>query len=238
MIMPTVRASVGRDDALHLIELLAGGDADLRHAARQRLEADGVDALLDDPRVLNAVLTDPHVNVRPPVFFYILVRQSLLEGGVEDKATADYVASMVLAFAHGGRAGRVSEGAQEEYRYLVDIVARMSESPPKEAFMLRVHLGDFSLWLSGVFPDFIESRVRRRGAPPIRYYEQMGMAGYAMASEAPEAASMGVGSVYSEVSKHFGRVRVALNRISDRHVFPGAGDSIDRMLRNISSASP
>ena len=238
MIMPTVRASVGRDDALHLIELLSGGDPDLRHAAHQRLEEDGVDGLLDDPRVLNAVLTDPNVKVRPPVFFYILVRQALLEGGVEDRTTADYVASMVLAFAHGGRAYRVSEGAQEEYRYLVDIVTKMGESPPREAFMLRAHLGDFSLWLSGVFPDFIESRVRRRGAPPIQYYEQMGVAGYAMASESPEAATMGVGSVFSEVSRHFSSVRVALNRISDRYLFPSAGDSVDRLLREIAATAP
>ena len=45
MIMPTVRASVGRADALHLIELLSGGDPDLRRAAHERLEADGVDGI-------------------------------------------------------------------------------------------------------------------------------------------------------------------------------------------------
>ena len=238
MIMPTARASVGRADVRHLIELLSGGDPDLRRAAHERLEADGVDSLLDDPRVLNAVLADPNVKARPPVFFYILVRQALLEGGVEDRATADYVASMVLAFARSGRAYRVSEGAQEEYRYLVDIVTKMGGSSPREAFMLRVHLGDFSLWLSGVFPDFIGSRVHRRGAPPIKYYEQMGVAGYAMASESPEAATMGVGSVFSEVSRQFSRVRVALNRISDRYLFPTAGNSVDRILREISATAP
>ena len=104
--------------------------------------------------------------------------------------------------------------------------------------MLRAHLGNFSLWLTGVFPDFIEGRVRRRGAPPIEYYERMGKAGYAMASEAPEAATMGVGSVFSEVSHRFARVRVALNRISDRYLFPSTGDSVDRMLRRLSATAP
>ena len=58
MIMPTIRASFGRSEALHLIELLGRRDAELRDAARERLETGGIDSLLDDPRVLNALLTD------------------------------------------------------------------------------------------------------------------------------------------------------------------------------------
>jgi hypothetical protein len=238
MIMPTVRASVGRADALHLIDLVSGGDPELRRTALERLEEAGVDGLLDDPRVLNAVLTTPNVQARPPVVFYILVRQALLEGGIEDRMTADYVASMVFEFVRGRRAYRVSEDADEEYRYLVDIVTKITDSSPREAFMLRVHLGDFSLWLSGVFPDFIESRVRRRGAPPIRYYEEMGVAGYTMASQSPEAETMGVGAVFAAVSRHFSGVRIALNRVSDRYLFPGAGDPVDRLLREVAATAP
>lgn len=238
MILPTVRASVGREDALHLVELLSAGDPELRKLTRERLEADGVDGLLDDPRVLNAILTDLSVKAPPSLVFYILVRQALLEGGIEDRGTADYVASLVLAFVRSGRAYRVSEEATEEYRYLVDIVTKLSHSKPREAFLLRAHLGNYSLWLSGIFPGFIESRVRRRGAPPIQYYERMGAAGYGMASESPEAETLGVGSVFTEVSQHFSRVRVALNRISDRYLFPTGGDPVDRLLREVVATAP
>jgi len=233
MILPTVRASVGRADALHLVELLSGGDPEVRDLARERLETDGVDGLLDDPRVLNAILTDRQLKAPPALVFYVLVRQALLEGGIEDRATADYVASMVLGFVRSGRAYRVTEAAEHEYRYLVDIVTRMGESQPREAFLLRAHLGDFSLWLSGIFPAFIESRVRRKGAPPIRYYENMGATGYTLASESPEAATLGVESIFAEVSKHFSGVRIALNRVADRHLFPSGGDPVDRVLREV-----
>ena len=109
MIMPTFRASVGRQDALHLVDLLSAGDPALRQQVRDRLEAEGVDSLLDDPRILNALLTRVDVKARPALVFYVLVRQALLEGGVEDRDLADYVTSVVLAFSRGRRAYRVSD---------------------------------------------------------------------------------------------------------------------------------
>ena len=57
MIMPIIRASFGRSEALHLVELLGRRDEQLREAARDRLEHGGINSLLDDPRVLNALLT-------------------------------------------------------------------------------------------------------------------------------------------------------------------------------------
>ena len=212
MILPTIRASFGRTDALQLVELLGRSDPELRRQAEERLERHGVDALLDDPRVLNALLTEESVGSSPDLIFYVLVRQALLEGGIESRETADLVASVVVAFSRSRRAYRVSDDAREEFHYLVDMLARLGEPGERRTFMLKAHLGDYALWLAGLFPDFLEARVRRRGAPPIDYYEKVGAAGYRMASETREAASLGLESTYREVSEHFQGVRVALNR--------------------------
>jgi hypothetical protein len=239
MILPTARASFGRRDALHLVDLLAHTDEELRRSALERLEAQGVDCLLDDPRILNALLTRPDVKAPPSLVFYVLVRQSLLERGIDSRETADYVASVVLSFVRSGRAHRLSEGATEEYRYLIDMIARMGErTTAREAFLLRAHLGNFSLWLSGLFPDFIEARVRRRGAPPIGYYEAMGATGYTMASSSPEAGALGLESIFKDVSRHFSTVRVALNRVADRYLHPTGGDPVDRLLREVAATGP
>ena len=238
MILPNLRASFGRRDALHLVELLADRDAELKELARERLDADGMDTLLDDPRVLNILLTNPEVKAPPPLVFYVLVRQALLEGGIEDRRTADYVATMVLSFVRSGRAHRVSEADPHEYRYLVDLVIKLADTTPREAFLLRAHLGDFALWLSGLFPDFIEGRARRRGAPPMGYYERMGATGYALASESPEAASLGLTEIFSGVSRHFSGVRIALNRVSDRYLCPGRGNPVEQLIREVSSRAP
>lgn len=236
MIMPVIRSSFERSEALHLVELLGRHDPELREAARERLEEEGLDGLLDDPRLLNALLTDQDVKSRPELFFYVLVRQSMLERGVDDPVAADYVASVLVGFGRSRRAYRISDERDEEYTYLVDLMMRLQTADAREAFLLRVHMGNFALWLSGLFPDFLEARTRRRGAPPISYYEQMGSAGYRVASRSPEAAALGVEGALGAVARHFSGVRTALNQVSDRYLWRGSGDPVGRLLREVTYA--
>jgi len=206
----------------------------LRASARARLESDGVDSLLDDPRVLNALLTDAEVAAPPSLIFYVLVRQTLLEGGVDDKGMADFVASLVVSFGNARRAYRISERDEEEFHYLVDMIAGLDRAGERRAFLLRSHLGNFSLWLAGLFPDFLEARSRRRGAPPIEYYERMGRMSYQLASESRAARDLGVEELLEGVSRDFGRLRGALNRVSDRYLWPQGSNPVGRLLREVS----
>jgi len=233
MILPTIRASFSRRDVLHLVRLLGKGDEELRRGAERRLDEEGADAILDDPRVLSALLTDPIASAPTNLVFYVLVRHALLEVGIDDRGTADYVASMIVAFGQSGRAYRPSESTPEEYHYLVDMVARIADADQREAFMLRSHLGNFSLWLSGLFPDYVAARVRRKGAPDYRYYERMGMTGYHLASRSPEAKTLGLDKLLGDVADRFAGVRSALNLVSDRYLWPRGGDPVNRLLREV-----
>lgn len=233
MILPTIRASFGRSEALHLVELLGKDDRELAERARTRLEEHGVDSLLDDPRVRNALLTDVDASAAPGVVFYVLVRQALLESGIDDREIADYVASLVLNFGEGSRAYRISDETDEEFHYLVDLVTRMGEVEGRRAFLVRAHLGNYSLWISGLFPDYLQARVQRKGAPPISYYENMGATGFRLAAESPQAESLGVEGLLREVAKDFSDVRTALNRVSDRYLWPGAGNPVNQLLREV-----
>jgi len=139
-----------------------------------------------------------------------------------------------VAFGRSRRAYRISENGEEEYGYLVDLAIRLRTARGREAFLLRAHMGNFALWLSGLFPDFLEARVRRRGAPPIAYYERLGSSGYFMAARSPEAAALGVQDVLGSIAGHFTVVRMALNRVSDRHLWRGGGNPVGRLLREVS----
>ena len=233
MILPTIRASFGHRDALHLVDLLGRHETELRDAARARLEGCGPDSLLDDPRVRNALLTDPDVTASPTLVFYVLVRQALLEGGIDSAVTADFVASVVVVFARTECAYRISDESDEEFHYLVDMIQRLRDVEEQRAFLLRAHFGNFSLWLAGLFPDYLEARARHRGAPPIDYYDCMGTTGYRLAAESPRAAALGVDGIFSEVARRFTDVRTSLNRLSDHCLWPGGGDPLDRLIREI-----
>ena len=217
-----------------MVRLLGREDPELGEAARLCLEEDGIGSLLADPRIRNALLTDTDVSIPPPVIFYVLVRQALLEGGIDDENTSDYVASMLVSFGQAGRAYRISGEDDSEFHYLTDMISELRSADGRRRFLLRVHLGDFALWMSGLFPDYLERRTRRKGAPPISYFEELGATGYRGASESLEAGELGMDTVLRDVANQFSAVRTALNRISDRHFWPGSGNPVGRLLREIS----
>lgn len=233
MISPSVRAAMGREEAQQIVRLIAQGDEDLRDAALRRLDEEGLDALLDDPRTLNALLTSGDVSVRPDVIFYVLVRQALLEGGINSRDVADYTAALVLRFGRDGRAYRPADGSVERYRYLVDLVRQLQSARGRRALLLSAHLGNYALWMAGLFPQHIAHRTQRRGAPGLAYYDDMGATGFRMASTMDGAEGLGLDAIFRDVADHFQGVRVALNRVSDRHIWRGAGDPVDRLLREV-----
>lgn len=249
MIMPTIRASFDRQQAHHLVRLLGQGDPELREAAQRRLEEQGIDSLLDDPRIQNALLTDVRSGASPEILAYVLVRQSLLESGIDDRGTADYIATLLLRFGCGNRAYRISDESDEEFHYLVDIVMREEEGrgvggvrglggrardrSERNAFLLHTHLGNYSLWITGLFPDYLEARVHRRGAPALSYYERMGATGYRKAAQTPHAESLRIEGILRGVAEDFSGVRRALNRMADRYLWPDTGNPVNRLLREV-----
>ena len=238
MILPNVRAAFDRKEAAYLIWLLSRGDERARAREEARLMEEGIDAILDDPRTLNALMTIGGVAAAPPrLAFYLLARHALLEGGIADRVLADYVASILLEFGRLDRARRIEEGDQQTFDYLVDLVSAAQEASGRRAFMLHAHLGNFALWLSGLFPDWITYRVHRRGAPGIEYYEELGAAGFQRAAEAADASTHGLDGLYRACADEFPDLRVALNRLSDRYLFPNRGDPVDRLLRQLADAS-
>jgi hypothetical protein len=233
MIVPDVRGSFGRSEASFLIWLLTRGEERARAAAEERLREEGFDAILDDPRTFNALMAGREFSSAPMgLVFYLLVRHALLEDGITDRELSDYLSALLVAFGRSGRAQRVDEHV-DGLHHLVDIVAAGDEASGHRAFLLRVHLGEYALWLSGLFPDHINARVQRRGAPGLSYYEALGSTGYRLAARYRDAEHHGLDRVYQRCAEAFPALRIALNRVADRHLFPATGDRIERLLRQI-----
>jgi hypothetical protein len=235
LILPNVRASFGRAEAGTVVRLLAGGDDTATARVSNRLRDEGLDSILDDPRTLNAVLTAGH-SAPSRLVFYLLVRHALLETGIDDRTLADYIAAILIDFGNEDRAYRVDADHPDRFFYLVDLVAASDTPDGRRQFMVRAHLGNYALWLSGIFPDYVTARVHRRGAPGIGYFEAMGATGYRLAADSPMAADHGLDGLFRLAADSFPDLRVALNRISDRYFFPASGGAVDRLLRQISDA--
>lgn len=233
MIVPCVRSRFGRREAALLVHLLErqGEDA----AEWEGIVAErGIDPLLDHPGVARAILDETGVSRLPlPVVSYVLLRHGLLEAGVESRVLADYLASLFIQFGMMKRPYRIAEYDDREYHYLVDILAELSETRGRRAFLLRAHLGNLALWLSGFFPDWIETRMTRKGGPGLDYYDELGQTGFALAADDPHARRESLDGVFREAAGAFTPMRRALNGFSDRFLTPAPASPVDRLLRQV-----
>ena len=205
-----------------------------RARVERRFAQEGPDALLDDPGLLDALLAIRSLAVpSAELFAYVAVRHALLAAGIDDRPLADYLAALLLEFGRAERSTRPRAVDDQTYHYLAEIVHDLAdEASAERRFHLQVHLGNYSLWLAGLFPDFIAVRRRRRGGPDLPYYDALGRRGYGAAAQHSLAERYGVADIYRAAAERFPAVRHALNRLSDRLLFPNVATE-DRLLRAV-----
>ena len=66
----------------------------------------------------------------------------------------------------------------------------------------------------------------------------MGATGYSLAADSPEAESLGMGRLFRGVAREFSGVRRALNRMSDRYLWPESANVVNRLLREVAFRYP
>lgn len=233
MIRPSIRASLSSDDVRQLTDLIDPWQAEMPRSETDQGPPETTDALLDDPRTKNGMLVDAALGVRPEIVFYVLVRHSMLETAIDDTEMADFTATLLVHFLSEKRAYRIDDDEEEEFRYLVDLAERAASCEGAHKFKVRAHIGHYALWLSGLYPDHLDYRCRTKGAPNLRYYVTMGQAGYRTAARSPAATTYGVAALYSRVARAFPMLRIALNRMSDRHLWGQGGDQVGQLLREV-----
>lgn len=175
-----------------------------------------LDTVLDRREIASFLLDTGMPGPSPSLLFYVLVRHSLLDIGVEDRTVADYFAAMLRDFGNRSRATRVDDVDDQDHRYLVDILADLSASSGARQFKVSVHLGNYALWVAGIFPERVAAQQIRRGGPDLSYYENLGGRGYAGASEHQLAERTGLEDVLRTAADRIHDVRVALNQVSAR----------------------
>jgi hypothetical protein len=181
-----------------------------------------LDALLDRREVATFLLSATLPGPSASLLFYVLVRHSLLDVGVEDPSVADYFAAVLREFGNQQRSVRVDAVDDQDHHYLVDILASLAAASGERQFKVSVHLGNYALWLSGIFPERIAAQQLRRGGPDVSYYENLGGRGYAEASEHQLAERIGLDEVLRTAAERVHEVRIALNQVSAKLALRGS----------------
>jgi hypothetical protein len=238
MILANTRQQMTRDDAQLAARILARSQGEDLSILEARIADKGIDSVLDDPALPAALMRLPlgaHSSLR--LFAYVMIRHALRNTGEDDRGIADYVTSIVVHFALSGNAERVSLTDDEIYSTLAELVEDVDDPDVRRSFLVRSHLGNYALWLSGLFPDYIEHRRWRRGGPALDYNEELGPHGFQLAPDNRLAEQFGLYLLYSTAAERFGVLRSALNSVSDSLLFPNV-HTPERLMRQVRDMMP
>jgi len=174
------------------------------------------DSVLDSPRLVDSILSNSNqLSISSQFYFYVLARHVLRQAGINDRKLCDYVASLLETFSRisGLQAPHLSE--ERGRQYISDMLIALTRATPEQAFLLRAHVGNYSLFITGIFHENTQRRSRR-GAPDMKFYEQVGRTNYQMLASHATARRCELNDVYEELADRFREVRLALNQLSDQ----------------------
>ena len=170
------------------------------------------DEILDHEALAHAILeSSDRLSISPQLMFYVLCRRVLRQTGARSREASDFVASMLEGFSRTARVYGSDAGVNTAY--LSDMMIALSKANDSEAFLLRSHIANYALFVSGIFVENLEKR-KERGAPDVTYYEKLGGMNYRVAAEYRDARKFRLNGIYEELSRSFHEVRIALNDLA------------------------
>jgi hypothetical protein len=226
MITPTCRERFTAADFDFVIRTLAGsGQGRSASLAELLTDADCRDSVLDSEPLFQAVLeAGANLEISPQCYFYILLRHALKEHKLASRETADYLASLLETFSRTERMRAPAGAGEGPQQYVSDMLLALQKAHSAQSFFLRAHIGNYTLFITGVFHERVESRSRR-GGPDVEFFENVGASNFSIAAEHAMAREHSLTPIFRELGERFHDIRLALNDTADRHMHldePGA----------------
>jgi len=135
------------------------------------------------------------------VFFGRLVRVSFFDLGIEDEANiASYLTELLSEFARTERLYRIRDSEGRQIQTVVEMLIKdrvESQEKPEWEREIRKHIGDFTLFISGIFRDYVIS------GSYLNYYMDEGSKSYQFVSRFDLERGRGNPIVFSKLSRNF-----------------------------------
>lgn len=232
LIQPNCRTQFAAEDIDFILSVLGAKLGNAECLIRLLADEESRDLILDDEALLHALLERGGcLRVSSHFYFYVLVRNVFRRADINDRAVADYVAELLAEFARAEQSRCILPGQPKVLDYFFEMLAALQTADDRTSFQIRVHIGNHSLFLSGVFYERIRFRAEKKGFPDLKYYEALGRSQYRAASDHRLAQRYELTSILGTLSERFDATRKALNEISDRLFSLGENDhKIQKLL--------
>lgn len=186
-------------------------------AANLRTLPSTLESMLDSDYVFREILDRRELllDVSPFLLFNVLLRRSLGKARTApERKAVNYIANVLALFVRADRLYRVQPNDPEMQAYIVDWLSEAAEADSARQFCIYAHIGNFTLFLTGVFPAWIEHRHRYKRRPVDRsYYTQQGQTNFHQAALHRLARDYGLDDVFMRLALDFEGYARALNHM-------------------------
>jgi len=215
MIQANCRARFTAADFQFIVQTLARSPNDQVSLVDLLSDAETRDAVLDNPRLVDAILSQTgQLTISSPFYFYVLARHVLQRAQIADRKLCDYIGSLLETFSRANGLRSPHSDDECSRQYISDMLIALTRATAAQSFLLRAHVGNYSLFISGIFHENAQHRSRR-GAPDLEFYEKVGRTNFQLVAGHSTARRCELNDVYEELADRFHEVRLALNRLSD-----------------------
>ncbi len=233
VIQPNCRVQFTADDIDFILSVLRSKVGSADSLIKLLTDEETRDLILDDEDLLRAVLENRScLGISTHLYFYILVRQVFRRSDIMERAVADYVAEVLAEFSQLERTQCRVNGQAQPLDYFFEMLGALQTADDITRFYIRAHLGNYSLFLSGIFPDRIRFRAEVRGAPDLKYYEELGRSNYRVASDHRLARKYDLDGIFNTLAERFQATRLALNDLGERLITLGDIENPVKVLLN------
>jgi hypothetical protein len=138
--------------------------------------------------------------------FRSLTEMSFEQIALRDHELIRYVADLLVEFVHVDNLYRLRDEHGKRLEHLVDMLIELQEQGPVDERETRKHIGDYTLFIVGLYP---ESLTRRRRAVSPEYYIAQGKEAYLSVAEMDHAKPTAL--LFRKLSEQFEYCVTALN---------------------------
>ncbi len=160
------------------------------------------------------------LQISPFLFFNVLLRRAAKGSETrKDRKIINYIANLLSIFIRTERLYKVELHDTLTTDYMFELITQAASADPRRQFLIYSHIGNFSLFITGLFPQWVEYRHRFKKRPlNLEHYVNYGRTYFQRASEHPMAREFGLDDVFLRMAMLFEVYKDLLNDIARNHL--------------------
>jgi len=154
------------------------------------------------------------------------------EVGLCDPALTSYLAELLVNYTHIDRFRAIANAADKRLEQIAAMLSVMADEQPsnrseRDRHMYR-HIGDFTLFWAGVYPEQLKQTYRSRRGDVLLSYVSQGKQSYAIVSELSGVNDVLPASLFRHLSEDFEYCLYGLGLVRREweHVEPSGGELV------------